>query len=51
VYWHIKTQLASGPVAEDLTTTVVNNYKLLINDVTPVHSEDSFIIKTQTIHT
>jgi len=28
----------SGPVTADMTTTVVHNYKLLINDFKPVHS-------------
>jgi len=34
----IKTSLESGPVTADLTTTVIHSYKLLINDVKPVHS-------------
>jgi len=38
VYWHIKTQIESGPVTVDLTTTVVHSYKLLINDINPDHS-------------
>jgi len=38
VLWHSKTRLESGPVKADLTTTVVHTYKLLINDVKPVHS-------------
>jgi len=29
----IKTRLESGPVTADLTTTIVHNYTLLINDV------------------
>jgi len=36
--WYLKTQLESGPVTPDLTTTVVHSYKLLINDVKPDHS-------------
>jgi len=38
VYWYFKTRLASGSVTADLTTTAVHSYKLLINDVKPVHS-------------
>jgi len=38
VCWHIKTRLESGPVTADLTTTVVHSYKLLTNNVKPVHS-------------
>jgi len=33
-----KTRFESGPVTADLTTTVVHNFKLLINDVKPDHS-------------
>jgi len=36
--WHIKAWLESGLVTADLTTTAVHRYKLLINDVKPVHS-------------
>jgi len=38
VCWHTKTQLESGPLTSDLTTTVVHSFKLLINDVKPDHS-------------
>jgi len=38
VCWHIKTQLESGPVTTDLTTTVVHSYTLLTNDIKPVYS-------------
>jgi len=31
-------RLESGPVTEDLTTTVVYSYKVLTHDVKPVHS-------------
>jgi len=30
---HLKIRLESGPVTADMTTTVVYNYKLLINDI------------------
>jgi len=36
----IKTRLESEPVTAYLTTTVVHNYELLINDLKPVHSLD-----------
>jgi len=41
--WYVynKTRSEPGPITVDLTTTVVNSYKLLINDVKPVHSLDS----------
>jgi len=29
------SQLESGPVTADLTTTVVHSYKLLMNDIKP----------------
>jgi len=35
---HIKKRLESGPVTANLTTTVIHNYKLLINDIKPIHS-------------
>jgi len=38
VCWHIKIQLKSGPVTADLTTTVIHNSKLLINDIKPDQS-------------
>jgi len=34
---HLKTRLESIPVTTDLTTTVVRSFKLLINDVKPIH--------------
>jgi len=37
VCWQMKTWLQSGPVTADLTTTVAHRYKLLINDIKPVH--------------
>jgi len=48
VCWHSKTRLESGPVTADLTTTVVHDSKLLINDVKPDHSliyKNKFIIE------
>jgi len=33
-----QTRLESGPVTTDLTTTVVQSYSSLRNDVKPVHS-------------
>jgi len=38
VRWHLKTQLESGTVTADLTTTVIHSSKLLINDIKPNHS-------------
>jgi len=38
VYLHIKLQLQSRSVTADHTTTVVHNYKLLINNAKPIHS-------------
>jgi len=35
VCWQFKTRFESGPA--NLTITVVHSYKLLINDVKPVH--------------
>jgi len=35
----LKPRLESGPIAADLTTTVVYSYKLLEKDVKPNHSE------------
>jgi len=35
---YLETQHESGPVTADLTATVIHSYKLLINDVKPVHS-------------
>jgi len=32
------TRLGAGSVTAEMTTTVVHGYKLLINDVKPVHS-------------
>jgi len=37
VCWQIKSQLESRPVTADLTTTILHRYKLLINDIKPVH--------------
>jgi len=34
----------SGPVTADLTTTVVHSYKLLINEVKPVHTQLNNVI-------
>jgi len=31
----LKTRLESGPVTADLTTIVIHNYKVLINEVKP----------------
>jgi len=38
VCWYLKTQLESGPVTTDLTTTVVHSYRLLINDIKHSHT-------------
>jgi len=35
---HNKARFESGPVAAGLTTTFVQSYQLLMNDVKPVHS-------------
>jgi len=37
VFWQFKTQLESGPVTADLTTAIIHSYKLLINNVKPIH--------------
>jgi len=46
VCWYLKTRLKSGPVTADLTTTVVHNSKLLINDVKPDHLLTHSLITT-----
>jgi len=38
VYRYVEISLGTGAVTTDLTTTVVHNYKLLINDVKPFHT-------------
>jgi len=40
VLWYASTEtrLQSLPGIADMTTTVVHSYKLLINDVKPIHS-------------